>query len=371
MNKSNDHDKFKKFSLKQLITKVKDIKAQLPIEERYTITYSRNFTLSLSNYCINQCGYCFYNYKIPKINSDGNVILLSREKILTLIQKGLDFNCKEVLLMSGESPDTFVEVKAELESRNYCDFFDYVKQICIDLLDFNLLPHTNIGLLTYDEIKELKRYNASMGLMLESTNMKLFEKGSVHEHSPSKLPRKRIKHIINAGKLKIPFTTGLLLGIGETFEDRINDLYLIKEIHKKYGHIQEVILQNFINKKGVPYQPKNPISIEKILRIVGIAKIILENDIALQVPPNLINGFEKEFIDMGIDDFGGISPFTLDYINPEREWPQIDKLTQICENKGYKLKERLPIYEKFINKSEFCDENIKKTIDNINLNGDN
>ncbi len=369
MNNLNGFDEFKKFSLKQLIAKIKEIKAQLPIEKRYTITYSRNFTLSLSNYCINQCGYCFYNYKIQKINSEGNVILLSNEQMITLIQKGLDYNCKEALLMSGERPDKFLEVKSELESRNYNDYIEFVRDICIYLLDFNLLPHTNIGLLNYEEMKELKNYNASMGLMLESTNLKLFEKGGVHEHSPSKLPIKRIEHINNAGKLKIPFTTGLLLGIGESIEDRIKDLYLIKKIHKKYGHIQEVILQNFVNKEGVPYQPENPISIDEILRTVGIAKIIFKNEIAIQVPPNLVIGFEKEFIDVGIDDFGGISPFTLDYINPEKKWPQIDKLKKICENKGYKLRERLPIYEKFINKSEFCNENIKKTIDNIKLNG--
>ncbi len=367
----NNIKQLKNLTIKKINKKVKDIKAQLSEEERNIITYSRNFTLSLSNYCINQCGYCFYNYKIPKIQGEGNVILLSSEQMTALIQKGLDYNCKEVLLMSGERPDKFLEVKSELENRNYSDFIEFVKDICTSLLDFNLLPHTNIGLLNYDDMKELKNYNASMGLMLESTNMKLFEKGSVHENSPSKLPTKRIEHINNAGKLKIPFTTGLLLGIGESIEDRIKDLYLIKDIHKKYGHIQEVILQNFVNKEGVPYQPKNPISIDEILRTIGIAKIIFENEIPVQVPPNLVNGFEKVFIDMGIDDFGGISPFTLDYINPEKKWPQIDKLKNICENMGYTLRERLPIYEKFINKNEFLPENIKKTIDNINLNGNN
>jgi len=363
--------KLKNLTLKEIFKKVRDIKAQLSSEERNIITYSRNFTLSLSNYCINQCGYCFYNYKIPKTLGEDNVVLLDNEQIKVLIQKGLDYNCKEALLMSGEHPDKFLEVKSELESRNFSNFIEFVGDICRYLLDFNLLPHTNIGLLNYDEMKELKNYNASMGLMLESTNLKLFEKGGVHENSPNKLPKKRIEHILNAGRLKIPFTTGLLLGIGETIKDRIKDLYLIKEIHRKYGHIQEVILQNFVYKEGVLYSPKNPISRDEILRTVGVAKLIFENDIAIQVPPNLIDGFEKEFIDMGIDDFGGISPFTLDYINPEKKWPQIDKLKKICENKGYKLRERLPIYEKFINKSEFCNENIKKTIDKINLNGYN
>ncbi|MFX1463778.1 MAG: 7,8-didemethyl-8-hydroxy-5-deazariboflavin synthase subunit CofG [Promethearchaeota archaeon] len=353
---------------KHLREKVKEIKAPLSHRKRNTITYSKNFTLSLSNFCINQCGYCFYNYKIPKLSGEDNVILKAKEQIETIIQKAIQYDCKEALVMSGELPGNFIEVKKELEKRGYSDFILYVMEICKHLLEFNVLPHTNLGFLTYDEMKKLKEINASMGLMLESTSMRLFEKGKVHEHSPGKLPAKRIEQISNAGKLKIPFTTGLLIGIGEKIEDIIKDLHLIKNIHNKYGHIQEVIIQNFVKKQGIPYQPKKPISIEKMLKITGIARIIFENEIAIQVPPNLIRGFEKHFIDIGIDDFGGISPITLDYINPENKWPQIDDLKKICIDNGYFLKERLPIYDKFINKEGFCSENIKKIIDNINLN---
>ena len=364
-------DFFKKLSIKNLKQKVKEIKAQLPKEERNVITYSKNFTISLTNYCQNFCGYCFYNYRIPKLSGEGNVILLDNDQMTTLIQKAIKYNCKEALLMSGEKPDSFEEVRAELEKRSCRDFIEFIKDICTYLLDLNLLPHTNIGLLTYEELKFLKNYNASMGLMLESTSMELFKEGEVHEFSPGKLPEKRIKHIKDAGKLKIPFTTGLLLGIGENFEDRIKDLYLIKEIHEKYGHIQEVIMQNFAYKEGVSYRPKNPIKVEEMLKITGIAKLIFENEIAIQVPPNLISGYENDFIEMGIDDFGGISSFTLDYINPEKKWPQIENLSQICKKLGFELEERLPIYEKFIQKNEFCPETIKKRIDNINLNGNN
>jgi len=367
MINQSESTSFKKLTLKQIREKVNKIKDQLPSDEKKVITYSKNFTLSLSNYCVNQCGYCFYNFKIPKLNGESNVILLSNEQMVSLIQKALQNNCKEALIMSGERPGSFLEVQNELENRNCLDFIEFVKDICTYLLDFKILPHTNLGYLNYDEIKNLKKYNASMGLMLESTSMKLFEKGEVHEHSPGKLPKKRVEHINNAGKLKIPFTTGLLLGIGETIEDIIGDLFLIKEINKEYGHIQEVIIQNFINKQNIPYQPKKPITIEEMLKIVGFARIIFENDIAIQVPPNLIAGFESEFIDMGVDDFGGISPFTLDYINPENIWPQIDDLNKICKDKGYILKERLPIYNKFINKEGFCSENIKKIIDDIEL----
>lgn len=367
MNELIKIKQLKSLNLKRLREKVNDIKAELPDEERNVITYSKNFTLSLSNYCVNQCGYCFYNYKIPKQYDENNIILLNNEQIETFIQNALQFNCKEALIMSGERPESFLEVKKELEKRNFSNFLEFVKDLCTKLLDLNILPHINLGFLTYDEIKELKKYNASMGLMLESTSLKLFKKGGVHEFSPGKMPKKRVQHIRNTGRLKIPFTTGLLVGIGETIEDVIEDLHLIKNIHNKYGHIQEVIIQNFVKKEGIPYQPKKPITIEDLLRITGIARIIFENEIAIQVPPNLINGFEKQFIDMGVDDFGGISPFTLDYINPENKWPQIDDLNKLCKDNGYILKERLPIYNTFIHKEGFCSENIKKIINNINL----
>ncbi len=368
MVESKKLDYFKNLKIKDLKEKVKEIKAQLPREERSVITFSKNFTISLSNYCQNYCGYCFYNFKIPKINGNENVILINNEEVIDLVQQAIQYNCKEALLMSGERPDSFEEVQAELKSRECHDFMQFIIDICTYLLDLNLLPHTNLGVLTYEELKQLKEYNASMGLMLESTSMELFDKGRVHEFSPGKLPEMRIGHIKDAGRLKIPFTTGLLLGIGERFEDRIKDLYLIKEIHKEYGHIQEVIIQNFVYKDGIPYHPKKPITIKEIIKITGIAKLIFENKISVQIPPNLIAGYEKEFINIGIDDFGGVSPVTKDYINPKKPWPQIEHLKKVCEENGYTLKERFPIYDKFINKTEFISNNIKKIIDNIIIN---
>ena len=357
-----DTSNLKKITLRKLREKVREVKSRLPKDNRFTITFSKNFTLSLSNYCQNFCGYCFYNFQIPKIKGEENVVLLEHEQMKDIIQKGIFYNCTEALIMSGERPDNYKEVKEELKKRIYDNFIEFVKDISRYLLDFNLLPHTNVGTLTFNELKQLKNYNASMGLMLESTSIKLLKKGGVHEQSPGKIPENRINHIIDAGKLKIPFTTGLLLGIGETFDDRVKDLYLIKKIHDSYGHIQEVIIQNFVDKPGIPYRPKTPIMIEDVLRVVGIARIIFENEIAIQVPPNLISGYEKEFIEMGIDDFGGISPLTSDYINPEKKWPHINDLKHICESKGYILKERLPIYDKFIQKNGFCPDNIKKII---------
>jgi len=363
MNK--EIERLKMLSLKKLKEKARDIKSNLPQDEKKVISYSKNFTLALSNYCENQCGYCFFNYKVPKLSGEGNVILLDNTQMVRIIQKALQFNCKEALIMSGEHPDSFKEVKDEMEAMGCSDYIEFVKDICNYLLDLNILPHTNIGLLSYEEMINLKNYNASMGLMLESTSMELFKQGGVHEFSPGKLPEKRIEHIKHAGELKIPFTTGLLLGIGENFDDRIKDLYLIKEIHEEYGHIQEVIIQNFVYKDGITYRPDKKLLIEEMLKLTGIARLIFGNEIAIQVPPNLIAGYEKDFISMGIDDFGGISPFALDYINPQNEWPQLDHLQSICIEEGFILKERLPIYDKFITQREFCPENIKKVINNI------
>ena len=360
-----DIDYFNSLSIKKIKEKVKEIKELLPKGEQNIITYSKNFTISLSNYCQNFCGYCFYNYKVPKIKGNENIVLLNNDQLTTLIQKAIKYNCKEALLMSGERPDSFKEVTKELDKRNCSDYIEFIKDMCKNLLNLNILPHINIGLLTYEELKDLKSYSASMGLMLESTSMELFKKGGVHELSPGKLPENRIGHIKDAGKLKIPFTTGLLLGIGETFENRVNDLYLIKKINEKYDHIQEVIIQNFVYKEGIQYHPENPLSIEDLLKLTGIARLIFENEIAVQIPPNLISGFEKDFIEMGIDDFGGISPFTIDYINPDMSWPQIDDLNHICKKLGFVLKERLPIYDRFIKKSEFCPVSIKKRIESF------
>ncbi len=365
MTEENQIKKFKDVSLNRLKERVKEIRQELVKEKRHIITYSRNFTLSLTNYCQNQCGYCFYNFRIPKLSGEGNVILLENDVMREIIRNGIKHDCKEALLMSGERPDTFEEVKKELEARSCHGFIEFVKDICTYVLDFNILPHTNIGILSYQELKELKPFNASMGLMLESTNLELFKKGGVHEFSPTKRPAIRIKHLEDAGKLKIPFTTGLLLGIGESLEDRVKDLLLIRKIHEQFGHIQEIILQNFEYKEGIPYVPQKQITIEEMLKTVGIAKILFHNEVAIQVPPNLITGHEKAFLEMGVNDFGGISPFTPDYINPEAPWPNLLDIKKTCERYGYVLKERLAIYDKFISKKEFCPETIKKRIDNI------
>ena len=357
--------KLKSLSLRKLRELCDDVQSQKSLIERQIITFSKNFTVSLSNYCQNQCGYCIYNHLVLKPGKEENIVLIEGDEINHLIEQGLKYQCKEALLMSGENPAKFEIVRRRLKERNFNSYLDFVKKISLNLLENNILPHTNIGSLSFNELNELKPYNASMGLMLESTSSKLLEKGGTHQFSPSKAPSIRLNHIKNAGKLKIPFTTGLLIGIGESFEDRIKDLFIIKNIFEEYGHIQEVILQNFTYKEGIPYRPKYPSSVKDLLRITLIAKIIFNNEIPVQVPPNLIKGYEREFLEAGIDDFGGISPFSKDFINPEHSWPQIQELSRICQRYGFQLKERLPVYDKFIKKRGFISENIKKKLHDI------
>jgi len=368
MKKLLDIDKLLALSIPDIQEQVRKIKYNLSSEERKIITFSKNYTLSLSNYCQNECGYCYYNYRIPKEKGEENVVLLSKEEIKNKTETALKYGCKEALIMSGENPEIFPEVQNLLKDYGFNNYLNYVEYICHYLLEMDILPHINIGLLDLGEMKTLKNIVASIGLMLESTSKKLYKDGGVHENSPGKFPKKRIKHIEMAGKLKIPFTTGLLLGIGEIMEDRIRDLLLIKKINDKFGHIQEVIIQNFVKKPHINYQPPKMISMKEMLRVAGLAKIIFKNKIAVQVPPNLIAGYEKEFLNMGIDDFGGISPVTIDYINPENRWPEIKRLEKICKKYGFILKERLPIYEKYIDNQSFCPEKIQKIIKNIRGN---
>jgi len=350
-----------KLSLREIRKKVREIKNELPHDERDIITFSKNYTIPLSNYCINNCSYCYFNHRMKTQNEI--ITLFDLKKIKKLMAKAHQLNCKEALIMSGEHPDQFQIVKKRLKSRGFKQFFDYLLYICKLLLSKEFLPHTNVGYLSYDKLEQIKDYNASMGLMLESSLPRLFKKGNVHEESPGKRPDKRIEFIKNAGKLRIPFTTGLLLGIGESMIDRIKDLFLIKELNDEYEHIQEIIIQNFISKPNIRYNPKTPIAIGDIIKTAGIAKIIVENSIKIQIPPNLITGYEKQFLKVGIDDFGGISPFTRDEINPYKPWPEIEHLKKVCKAEGFELKERLPIYDKFIRKKNFISSQINNVME--------
>ena len=219
-------------------------------------------------------------------------------------------------------------------------------------MEKDLLPHSNLGVISYEDLKILKENNASMGLMLETSSKRLMEPGQPHSQSPGKDPIKRLETIINAGKLMIPFTTGILIGIGESWQERIDSLIEINNIHSKYSHIQEVIVQNFNPQPGTPMADNSPPTHEEILLSLAVARLILNSSISLQIPPNLNKEIIIEALEYGANDVGGISPLTIDYINPNKSWHTESELRKQLYDSGYELLERLPVYpqyEKYLN----------------------
>lgn len=321
--------------------------------ERF-VTFSRNAFLPICNWCRNVCGYCTFRAE--------NFKLMKKEEVKEILLKADSLGCREALFTFGENVDENEKIKEKLKNMGYSGILEYLYDLsdwC--LTNTNLLPHTNCGILSYDELKYLREVNASMGLMLENSSERLF-KTIAHEKSPGKDPKLRIEMIENAGKLKIPFTTGILIGIGETLEERVNSLFEIKRIHEKYGNIQEVIIQNFRVKPDIPmvnYKEPSPI---EMFKMIILSKLIL-NDISIQVPPNLNRETGQLFLMAGIDDWGGISPITKDFVNPEAPWPDVLELTNFSEELGFNLKERLPVYEKYINE-DWLDSKILENIKN-------
>lgn len=324
------------------------------------ITYSKNAFLPLTNICRNECGYCTFK-KHPE--DEKAKILMSYNEIFTILKEADKWGCKEALFTFGERPDEFDEVKEALEELGYSNIIEYLYFICDETLkNTNLLPHSNPGILKKSELKVLKDVNASMGLMLETTSKRLM-KTIVHEKSPGKSPDLRIKTIENAGKLKIPFTTGLLIGIGETVEERAESLLEIKRLNDKYGHIQEIIIQNFKPKPGILMESWEEPSLIEMIKMVAVTKLLFP-DIGVQVPPNLNKRNAQVFLLAGADDWGGVSPVTKDYVNPEAPWPELNDLGKITEQMGLQLNERLPVYPKFINET-FLSEKIRERINSF------
>ena len=303
------------------------------------VTFSKNVFIPLSNACRNHCAYCGFRSDAPGI--------MSRAEVQRIFEEGEKLGCKEALFTFGEKPESSDKIRRQLEEWGYSSALEYLYELCGDALKYKLLPHSNAGVIEKEEMKMLSEVNASMGLMLENASERLCREGMAHERSPGKHPKLRLKVLKNAGKLKIPFTTGLLVGIGETFEEILYSLRTIKKINSRYGHIQEVIIQNFKPKKNTPMQRCVEPSLYKMLTVVRAARLILQN-MNIQVPPNLNPDTWQIFLSFGANDLGGISPTTKDYINPEADWPKIEKMKITTQRLGLKLRERLPIYPEFI-----------------------
>ena len=308
---------------------------------RNFITFSKNVFLPLTTVCRNRCGYCCFRTPVTE-----HCILLPDEVERTLTA-GAVRGCTEALFTFGERPEEEPGFNAVIKRAGYDNIMQYCHDMCERSIEAGLLPHTNAGIMTAEELEYLKPVNASMGLMLETT-----ADIPAHHNSPGKKPEDRIEMIVNAGRLKIPFTTGLLLGIGETMQDREESLMVIRDLHKRYGHIQEVIIQNFCPKPGTPMGSRQVISFDEMCVVIRVARDYLPDEVAIQVAPNLADA--ASLIPCGVDDLGGISPLTIDYVNPEHPWPEEDALRRSAGN--YVLLERLCIYPQFIKKGWYSDE---------------
>ena len=274
---------------------------------------------------------------------------MTPDEVLAVAQAGEKLGCTEALFSLGDKPELlFPEMRETLHHLGYKSTLHYLEAMCkLVLRETSLLPHPNPGLLSAGWVARLAAVSPSMGLMLETTNDSLVAAGKAHDNAPDKVPAKRLRTIEDAGKQNVPFTTGLLIGIGESLEDRVDTLLAIRDLHERYGHIQEVIVQNFRVKPEIPMAHWAEPSRGEMLRAVAVARLLLPN-MNIQAPPNLSAPYYEELVDAGINDWGGVSPLTPDFINPEKPWPHLEQLRLHTEAKGCELRQRLPVYPEFV-----------------------
>jgi FO synthase len=309
------------------------------------ITYSRKVFIPLTNLCRDYCGYCTFR----RDPGENGAHTMSPEEVLAVAHAGEKLGCTEALFSLGDKPEMiFPEMRETLRRLGYRSTLHYLEAMCeLVLQETALLPHPNPGLMSAEWIARLAAVSPSMGLMLETMNESLLRPGAAHDNAPDKVPAKRLRTIEEAGKLRVPFTTGILIGIGESIEDRVDSLIAIRDLHEKYGHIQEVIIQNFRVKPEIPMRNCPEPTRAELLRTIAVARLLMP-DVNIQAPPNLSDPDYEELLDAGINDWGGISPLTPDFINPERPWPHLAQLEARTRAKGFELKQRLPVYPEFL-----------------------
>ena len=309
------------------------------------VTYSRKVFLPLTNLCRDYCGYCTFR----KDPGQAGAHTMTPDEVLEIARAGEKLGCREALFSLGDKPELlFPEMRATLEHLGYRSTLHYLEAMCeLVLRETGLLPHANPGLMSGEWVERLAQFCPSLGLMVETTADALMAPGGAHDQAPDKVPGKRMRVLEEAGRRGVPFTTGLLIGIGETREDRVDTLFAIREMHQHYGHIQEVIVQNFRAKPDIPMNSWTEPSRGEMLRTVAVARLILQ-DMNLQAPPNLFSPDYPELLSAGINDWGGVSPLTPDHINPEAPWPQLRDLESRTAQAGGRLRHRLTVYPEFL-----------------------
>ncbi|MFP6655763.1 MAG: 7,8-didemethyl-8-hydroxy-5-deazariboflavin synthase CofG [Myxococcota bacterium] len=309
------------------------------------VTVSRNLFIPLTNLCRNRCSYCTFA-KMPEAE---DAHTYSVDEVEETIRGGVATGCIEALMCLGDKPEiAYGSYREMLTSRGLTSTTDLLVEACRRTVETGMLPHTNAGILSKDEMARLRPWNASMGLMLETTSRRLREKGMAHFHAPDKEPATRIKMHEEAGELKIPFTTGILLGIGENDSERVDTLLTIRDLALRYQHIQEAIIQPFHAKPDTKMHSVDSLSDDLIVGWVALARLIIPSEVHLQAPPNLGSDMLPRLLAAGVDDWGGVSPVTIDFINPEAPWPALRKLREETAAAGYALFERGPVYPDWI-----------------------
>ncbi len=311
------------------------------------VTYSRSVFIPLTRLCRDRCHYCTFAtvpHKLP-------AAFLERDEVLEIARKGAAAGCKEALFTLGDRPEERWPAAQEwLEARGYSSTLDYVRACAIAVLEeTGLLPHLNPGVLSWEELQRLKPVASSMGMMLETTATRLWsEKGGPHYGSPDKEPAVRLRVLTDAGRVNVPFTTGILIGIGETIAERAESLMAIRGIAQQYGHIQEVIIQNFRAKPDTAMRGMPDADLHELAATISVARLLMPSTTSVQAPPNLVGDEFPMMLRAGIDDWGGVSPITPDHVNPERPWPHIDELVERTRAVGYDLHERLNVYPRYV-----------------------
>jgi FO synthase len=307
------------------------------------LTFSPKVFLPLTNLCRNHCDYCSFR----RSPGDAGEHTMSPTELRERFEQARLEGCVEALFCLGDTPETgFREYRTQLRQWGQDSTVDYLEWAGELALEYGLLPHTNAGILSREEMQRLARVNVSLGLMLENVSPRLCEKGMPHHKAPDKRPDKRLRMTREAGELRIPFTSGLLIGIGETAQERVETLFAIRDLHREHGHIQEVIVQNFRARPMIPMAAVPEPEDVEIAHWVALARLILDDDVSVQAPPNLNPKSVQLLIEAGLNDFGGVSPVTPDFINMDHPWPALDELYATCAQAGHTLSPRLPIYER-------------------------
>ncbi|MEU2550785.1 bifunctional FO biosynthesis protein CofGH [Streptomyces sp. NPDC013313] len=319
------------------------------------ITYSKSVFIPLTRLCRDKCHYCTFVTVPGKLRRAGHGMFMSPDEVLDIARKGAALGCKEALITLGDKPeDRWPEAREWLDAHGYDDTIAYVRAVSIRILEeTGLLPHLNPGVLSWTDFQRLKPVAPSMGMMLETTATRLWsEPGGPHFGSPDKEPAVRLRVLEDAGRSSVPFTSGLLIGIGETYEERAESLFALRKVARAYHGVQELIIQNFRAKPDTAMRGMPDAELDDLVATVAVARLIMGPSACLQAPPNLVDGEYERLIGAGIDDWGGVSPLTVDHVNPERPWPQIDELAARSRAAGFELRERLCVYPEFVRRGE-------------------